>query len=451
MLNLFKLKNTKNKRIINVNEKIFSKNFPPSVREWNNSIYVYNKNALNLIPVTIALSIKLIKSYFNLYNYKLERIIRKTRLLRRFKRISSHKFYVSNGEFKHTNNKVIITLYIFNRQKQNYKLKIEKRYKRVFRRFRFKLKRKFKLIKYKGLNYLKKAQKKRYILIKTLNVRPALKKKIRIIKLNKNFYSTGYITKFYKKIVKKSLRKLKIYLYYKQLLFINKSKFNFSYLQNLKYNLEKLYNKNVEFSLVNLKYFYLNSDILSESITLKIKKNRKKLVKKLKVLIRKVKIRDKKKFLNKPHFTQKPLDLNKLLFKPMCLKELKTIPLKKTEASDGIILHEDKLYKRNENREIALKKKIYLNNRKVALAYINYKYVTGVRVEAAGRLTRRYTASRAISKLRYKGNLININSSLNGLSSVMLRGNLRSNLQYSKLKSKTRIGSFGIKGWVSGN
>jgi hypothetical protein len=34
---------------------------------------------------------------------------------------------------------------------------------------------------------------------------------------------------------------------------------------------------------------------------------------------------------------------------------------------------------------------------------------------------------------------------------VMLRGNLRSNLQYSKLKSKTRIGSFGIKGWVSGN
>jgi len=33
MLNLFKLKNTKNKRIRNVNEKIFSKNFPPSVRE----------------------------------------------------------------------------------------------------------------------------------------------------------------------------------------------------------------------------------------------------------------------------------------------------------------------------------------------------------------------------------------------------------------------------------
>jgi hypothetical protein len=28
---------------------------------------------------------------------------------------------------------------------------------------------------------------------------------------------------------------------------------------------------------------------------------------------------------------------------------------------------------------------------------------------------------------------------------------LKSNLQYTKLKSKSRIGSFGIKGWISGN
>jgi hypothetical protein len=72
-------------------------------------------------------------------------------------------------------------------------------------------------------------------------------------------------------------------------------------------------------------------------------------------------------------------------------------------------------------------------------------------MEASGRLTRRYTASRSISKLRYKGNLLNIDSSYRGLSSVLLKGNLKSNLQYTKLKSKTRIGSFGLKGWVSGN
>ena len=241
-----------------------------------------------------------------------------------------------------------------------------------------------------------------------------------------------------------------MYLYYKQLLFINKSKFNYSYLQPLKYNLEKLYNKNVEFSLINLKYFYLNSDILSESIKLKITKNRKRLLKKLKSLIAKVKIRNTKKYIDTSPFIQKQkqkqkkeyLDLSKLSFKPIPLNNSKVRFISVFKAGKSKI--NDKLNKQNEFRKKVLKKR-YLK-KKVALSYINYKYVTGVRIEAAGRLTRRYTASKAISKIKYRGNLINMNSSLNGFSSVMLRGNLRSNLQYSKLKSKTRIGSFGIKG-----
>src|SRR5437763_3443075 len=92
----------------------------------HNSIYVYNKNAINLIPQSTVLAIKLIKSYFNLYNYRLEREIRANRLLLRLRRLSSHKIYVSNGEFKHTNDKVIITLYIYNRQKFNFDKKLIK-------------------------------------------------------------------------------------------------------------------------------------------------------------------------------------------------------------------------------------------------------------------------------------------------------------------------------------
>jgi len=90
------------------------------------SIYVYNKNTINLIPQSTVLAIKLIKSYFNLYNYRLEREIRANRLLLRLRRLSSHKIYVSNGEFKHTNDKVIITLYIYNRQKFNFDKKLIK-------------------------------------------------------------------------------------------------------------------------------------------------------------------------------------------------------------------------------------------------------------------------------------------------------------------------------------
>ena len=85
------------------------------------------------------------------------------------------------------------------------------------------------------------------------------------------------------------------------------------------------------------------------------------------------------------------------------------------------------------------------------LKNLKYKHVTGFRLQGKGRLTRRYTASRSISKLKYKGNLLDINSSYRGLSTVLLRGNIKSNLQSTKLRSKTRIGSFGIKGWVSGN
>ena len=80
------------------------------------------------------------------------------------------------------------------------------------------------------------------------------------------------------------------------------------------------------------------------------------------------------------------------------------------------------------------------------LSSIKNKSITGIRIEAAGRLTRRNTAERSISKLRYKGNLKNMDSSYKGLSSVLLRGHAKSNVQYTKLKSKLRIGSFGLKG-----
>jgi hypothetical protein len=332
-----------------------------------------------------------------LYNYKLERKLRSNKLLHRLRRLSSHKIYISNGEFKHTNNKVVITLYLFNRQRINYDIKIIKSiYKswlnldNYFKRCFILLKKK-QLIESEVIQSLEKLNKKKILLINTLELQTKDKEVIN------NKILSKYITIFYKKLVKKLLDKSLLYDYYKQLIIINESKFNYNYLQYLKKYLEKIYNKNVEFNLVNLRRFYLNSDILLESITLKIRKNRRKLLKFLNNLKRKVKIRNKKNLYQ--------LTSNKL----------------------------------NINQDKNLFEKIILNN-------IKYKHVTGFRLETNGRLTRRYTASRSISKLRYKGNLLNIDSSYRGLSSVLLKGNLKSNVQYTKLKSKTRIGSFGIKG-----
>ena len=83
------------------------------------------------------------------------------------------------------------------------------------------------------------------------------------------------------------------------------------------------------------------------------------------------------------------------------------------------------------------------------LGSIKNKAVTGIRLEVAGRLTRRYTAARSLFKLRYKGNLKNMDASNKGLSAVLLRGHAKSNLGYTQTSSKVRIGSFGVKGWVS--
>jgi hypothetical protein len=84
-------------------------------------------------------------------------------------------------------------------------------------------------------------------------------------------------------------------------------------------------------------------------------------------------------------------------------------------------------------------------NKNNVIKTIKQLIVSGVRFEASGRLTRRLTAMRAVFKYRYAGSLKNIRSSFNNISSTMLRGYVKSNLQYSLINSKTRNGTFGLK------
>ena len=81
--------------------------------------------------------------------------------------------------------------------------------------------------------------------------------------------------------------------------------------------------------------------------------------------------------------------------------------------------------------------------------YLKHIKIRGIRVEAKGRLTRRFTASRSVFKMKWKGGLKNVDSSFRGLSTIMLRGYVKSNAQYSFISSKNRNGAFGVKGWVS--
>ena len=408
MLNIIrsKLKNTyKKKSLNNGNVTIYNKDFVPAVRDWKNSIYVYNKNALSLIPVASRLVIKLIKGYLNSYNLNIESKLRKERLRRRIRKLSTNKIFVSDGEFKHTNDKVNITLYVYNRQKLNYLLKLKKRYTSLFKKEKFL--NKLKLIRKVGLNILEKQQENIKVLT---NVLPNYNSKVYSIQ---NLY--------YKDFIIKSLKRLKYYMLYKQLLYINKTKFEYSYLQGLINLIRKIYKKNVEFNIINLKYFYFNSDIFTQPLVLKLRKERK-LLRYLKSLVKKSKINKIK------------LDERSRYF--FDLENLFTVNNDFDTRNNFL----NDFIKQNKTEYL---KKVVLNN-------IKYKRVSGVRIEGAGRLTKRYTASRSQHKVRYKGNLVNVYSSIKGYPSSVLRGNLKPNLQYTKLNSKSRIGSFGVKGWVSG-
>jgi CTP-dependent riboflavin kinase len=342
--------------------------------------------------------------------------LRKKALALRFRKVSTNRIFLSKGEFKHTNNKVIITLYVYNRQKNNYLLKLKKRYLKKFLKKTFSFKKHYDVTSLKDnrlanrlilLKKLRKINVKGFEALERINMyKPnilrILKKLNEEKKINKFKAISTYVNKFYKKLIKKSYRKLIIYMYYKQLIYINNSKFNYTYLQYLKNKLQLLFNKNIEFNFINLKYFYLNSNILSESILLKITRNRRRLSRHLKKLEEKVKIHKKR------------------------------------------VLIGDLIDKKNLNI------KPYFNSKSLLESYIinnlKYKHVTGFRLETKGRLNKRFTASRSLRNVKYKGNLLNLDSSYKGLSSVLLKGNLNPNLQITKLNSKSRIGSFGIKG-----
>lgn len=68
-----------------------------------------------------------------------------------------------------------------------------------------------------------------------------------------------------------------------------------------------------------------------------------------------------------------------------------------------------------------------------------------MRLEAKGRLTKRFTASRSLYKSKYKGNLDNFDSSVHSLSTATSRGLFKPNLQFTYTDDTRRIGAFSIK------
>jgi hypothetical protein len=438
MLNILKLKTKNEKPLVINNEKYidlvgYARHNPPANKEWSNSIYSFNKNTPKLLPVADKVIIKLIRSYFNLYSRKLERKIRSARIRKWMRRLSTTRILVSKGELKHHSaDKVIVTLYIYNRQAKYYKKKMTKLFNKImYISLRIKLeaakkifKKKIKLLNKKGLDLMSRIKYDKNLLLKTL-------------KWNENNLIT-YEKDYYKSFIKKSLRKERIYIYLKEIMSLNKFKFKNTYLLPLKILIQKIYNKRVEFNLVILKNFHLNSDIFTQILALKLRNRKNRILRVLKTSLRKIKLPSQKKLIYLDEYNYKN-NIVQYLNKDLFFNNVNLNVTAINEPTDNLDKTLKTFYSKNKS----------LNLEDTVLNSIKHKAVSGIRLEASGRLTRRITAAKSIYKFKYLGNLRNIDSSFLNRSSVILRGNLRSNLQFSKIKSKTKIGSFGLKGWVS--
>jgi hypothetical protein len=464
-----------------------TRHFTPAAQEWFNSIYAYNKNYIKSLSIADKNLMNLLKSYFNgQIKHKLLKIKTKP-MARRFRRLSAKRVFIGKGELKHISSRVVITFYVYNAEGMFLSHKVMKLRNGLYfpkRRLEKKVtkdsegkiiityNRLFTLLEYLGLRqhyegYLSymintvnkltsqlNVTNKYYNNLTSLVQENILSKEERLLlfnKINKIYFSNYPDFNVYLRIAKEEYRK-NLYLNLK-LLQYNKVKFTITFISKLLSLVKKIYNKKVEFNIVNLKKMHLNSDIYTQAVSLKLRNRDNKLYRVLKASLRKIKlpiiskIDEKQKKPNRDEFLVNKIRNN--IISTMFINNkkknnindrLENLLLEFFPSADDLEIN---IIKRSSIRKRAISLKSYI------LRSIKHLKLRGIRIEAKGRLTRRFTASRSVFKMKWKGGLKNVESSFRGLSAIMLRGIVKSNIQYSTISSKNRNGAFGVKGWVS--
>lgn len=414
--------------------------YPYSSKEWFSSVYSYNKSYIKSLISHDPVLNKLFRSYCNMLQDKIKILFKRRRHNK--SRYSANKIYVSRAELKHTNTKLLIILSTYNKQKSTllrwtrkiiyfkrmYKILVDIKDRHVVEHKRFFItllktmtdrsriiivekvlkNRNIKLERYIPAQINRLNHKWNYVFKRKFF--SFIKWNMPFLKKNNNNILTNFLLnlknkKLYKIpgyskwLLKNNFRVVKMLFKNTRLISFNKSKFNHFVLNlrnlGLTSLLEKIYGKKVVIKLVDLKSIHLNSDVFSSAVALKLRDRQNKAVRVLrKAILQMVRI---------PDF-------------------------------HTLITFDDNIQTMNKNNVINT---------------IKQQIVSGVRFEASGRLTRRLTAMRSVFKYRYLGSLKNVRSSFNNNASTLLRGYAKANSQYTLINSKTRNGTFGLKGWIS--
>ena len=248
-----------------------------------------------------------------------------------------------------------------------------------------------------------------------------------------------YLKKVWSKIIKTYIKRHLIFLRKHELQYsLNQLKFNkLTLLNKLSILLNKILGKKVEYNIVNLKSIIFNSDLFTQALALKFKK-RKSFNYKNNIL----------SILNRANFpffsTKEDIDQEYTLNN---FKDTKIISyINNNKNLDSFInvinpcsssLIEKKNTESIFNSSDDIHKEIFNS--------IQYKNLDGIRIETKGRLTKRYRADRSVHYKKWKGGL-----QKTSLNTTLFRGNINPNVSYSVVNNTRRVGSFAIKGWVSG-
>ncbi|ROT35721.1 hypothetical protein SODALDRAFT_393447, partial [Sodiomyces alkalinus F11] len=184
--------------------------------------------------------------------------------------------------------------------------------------------------------------------------------------------------------------------------YLNEFKFdNTKFLPKLNNILSKLYNKSIEFNIINLKSITLNTDILTEVLALKIRKRRSNILGVLNSALKRAILPKVNRIVEKGSIlkTKNPL-LIENKYKNLSLisiinkgnsNTLEKVLKKTTDyTAKSLIL---------KNRLDSILNKDYTNISNIIFNSIKYKNIRGLRLEVKDRLTKRYRADRAIFKL----------------------------------------------------
>jgi hypothetical protein len=186
---------------------------------------------------------------------------------------------------------------------------------------------------------------------------------------------------------------------YRLLLNLNKTKFNTIFLEKLKYLVSRIYNKGIRFNIVNLKKLHLNSDIFTQAVSLKLRNRDNKMYRVLKSSLRKLQLRNvsKARRLRKANFSKYLVNqirndsINSMFSRNNVKDRLNSLLLDYFPSCDDLRLKIIK-YRMAKIKKVSLETYIFSN--------LKHRKMAGIKVEAKGRLTKRFTASRSVFKMR---------------------------------------------------